>query len=264
MMDQTQRRLSLIRYLLEEQPQKDRNFASECVPEDETKQKRILRSLVNMRAPKPISDEFLRIQDEYMQEELKHMNIFDAAQLEDLEPHISLWQGDISKLRCGAIVNAANSDMVGCFIPCHNCVDNIIHTYSGVQLRWECAQIINKMGCGLSTGAAKITKAYNLPCQHVLHTVGPTIFNELTQNDEEALASCYRSCLDLAQQNNVESVAFCCISTGVFRFPNQRAAEIAVHTVRQYLQSTSKPLKVIFNVYLDKDHAIYEELLKKN
>lgn len=263
-MDQTQRRLFLIHYLLDEQPQKDRNFASERVPEDETKQKRTLRSLVNMRAPKPISDEFLHIQDEYMQEELKHMDIFDAVKLKDLEPHISLWQGDISKLHCDAIVNAANSDMVGCFIPCHNCVDNIIHTYSGVQLRWECAQIINKMGCGLSTGEAKITKAYNLPCQHVLHTVGPTIFTELTQDDEEALASCYRSCLNLAQQSGVESVAFCCISTGVFRFPNQRAAEIAVHTVRQYLQNTSKPLKVIFNVYLDKDRAIYEELLKKN
>ncbi len=158
-------------------------------------------------------------------------------------------------------MNAANSGMTGCYVPCHACIDNCIHTYAGVQLRLECAGIMRGQGHEEPTGQAKITRAYNLPCDYVLHTVGPIIEGHVTAEDERLLASCYRSCLELAEQNGVKSVAFCCISTGVFHFQNQRAAEIAVETVQRYKAETGSGIKVIFNVFKDTDRKIYERLL---
>ncbi|MCH5299755.1 MAG: protein-ADP-ribose hydrolase, partial [Ruminococcus sp.] len=170
-----------------------------------------------------------------------------------------LWQGDITTLRCDAIVNAANSGMTGCYAPCHGCIDNAIHTYAEVQLRLECARQMRLQGHEEETGKAKISPAYNLPCKFVLHTVGPIISDRVTKRDRELLASCYRSCLELAEQNGVKNIAFCCISTGEFHFPNDLAAEIAVETVKQYRGN----MEVIFNVFKDFDYEIYRDLLGK-
>lgn len=253
LMTQTEKRKTLIRYLLTEQSR----YRGIQIPTDETEQKKLLRSLMNVRLPRPIGEDFLAVQDEYLQTETVSKGITDISDLKPMEDGIYLWQGDITTLRCGAIVNAANSGMTGCYAPCHGCIDNAIHTYAGVQLRLECARLMEKQGHEEETGKAKITSAYNLPCDHVLHTVGPIVSDRVTKSDEEQLASCYRSCLMLAAQNNIQSVAFCCISTGEFHFPNRQAAEIAVQTVRQY----KGDIEVIFNVFKDIDDEIYRDLL---
>ena len=223
---------------------------------------RLFRALVNVRMPNEASKEFLQIQDEYLQEQLRLKGITDITDLTPIAPDIYLWQGDITTLKCDAIVNAANSRMLGCFCPNHGCIDNAIHTFAGVQLRQECAGIMEAQGKEEGTGQAKITKAYNLPCKYVLHTVGPIVYGELTKTHEKLLADCYRSCLALADKNGLQSVAFCCISTGEFRFPNERAAEIAVQTVAEYKRLTQSEIKVIFNVFKDYDYVIYSRLLK--
>ena len=231
------------------------------ISKDHAEQKKLLRSLMNIRMAAPISDAFLQTQDEYLKEETKSKGITDIRELKPVEEGIYLWQGDITTLRCDAIVNAANSGMTGCYQPCHNCIDNCIHTYAGIQLRNACAKIMEKQGYEEPTGQAKITPAFNLPCKYVLHTVGPIVQGQLTKEHEELLASCYRSCLELADQNDVKSIAFCCISTGVFMFPNERAAEIAVQTVRDYRKEKNSGIEVIFNVWKDVDYEIYRELL---
>ena len=257
---QRERRLWLIHALLEEMPQ----YQYPVFPYTQERQWRILRSLMNVRPPLPISDEFLQVQDDYLQEMTRGKGITDADSLAPcpVSSRIVLWQGDITTLRCGAIVNAANSQLLGCFQPCHSCIDNIIHTMSGVQLRLACHEIMRKQGHEEPTGQAKITPAFNLPSGYVIHTVGPIVNGPLTQMHEESLASCYRSCLDLAWENKAGSIAFCCISTGVFAFPQQRAAEIAVRTVTDWLNETPGGInRVIFNVFKDEDKVIYEQLL---
>lgn len=224
--------------------------------------RRYFRALVNVRMPKPASKEFLQIQDQYLQEQLRLTGITDIAGLNPIAHDIYLWQGDITTLKCDGIVNAANSQMLGCFCPNHGCIDNAVHTFAGVQLRQECAEIMKAQGYEEPTGKAKITKAYNLPCKYVLHTVGPVVWGSLTQNHENLLADCYRSCLTLADKNGLQSLAFCCISTGEFHFPNERAAEIAFHTVAEYKRQTGSKIKVIFNVFKEYDYAIYARLLK--
>lgn len=256
-MKQEERRLYLIRELLHEQP-RYRNIE---ISKDHAEQKKLMRSLMNIRMAAPISEAFLQTQDEYLQETIKEKGITDIKDLIPAEEGIYLWQGDITTLKCDAIVNAANSGMTGCYRPCHNCIDNCIHSYAGVQLRNACAEIIEKQGYEEPTGCAKITSAFNLPCKYVLHTVGPIVQGHLTKEHEELLASCYRSCLELADENGVKSVAFCCISTGVFMFPNERAAEIAVQTVRDYRKEKNSGIEVIFNVWKDEDYEIYRELL---
>lgn len=225
---------------------------------------RYFRALVNMRMPQVASKEFLQIQDEYLQEQLRLKGITDIAELSPVAPDIYLWQGDITTLKCDGIVNAANSQMLGCFCPNHGCIDNAIHTFAGIQLRQECAEIMKSQGYEEPTGKAKITKAYNLPCKYVLHTVGPIVYGELTETHQKQLADCYRSCLTLADNNNLQSIAFCCISTGEFRFPNERAAEIAIQTVKEYKRQSQSKIKVIFNVFKDYDYEIYAGLLKAN
>ena len=226
--------------------------------------RRLFRALVNVRMPKAASKEFLQIQDEYLQEELQLKGVTDIADLNPIAPDICLWQGDITTLKCDAIVNAANSQMLGCFCPNHGCIDNAIHTFAGVQLRKECAEIMNAPGHEEATGKAKITSAYNLPCKYVLHTVGPIVYGKLTAKHEAELADCYRSCLELADENGLQSIAFCCISTGEFHFPNERAAEIAIETVKEYKRQTQSKIKVIFNVFKDYDYDIYARLLSAN
>ena len=252
-MTQENKRLFLIQRLLKEQPQ----YRNLHVPSDETEQKDLIRSLMNIRPPRPIGEDFLAVQDEYLQEETAAKGITDIADLTPAEPGIYLWQGDITTLKCGAVVNAANSGMTGCYIPCHRCIDNCIHTYAGVQLRLACESIMEKQGHEEPTGQAKLTPAFNLPCEYVLHTVGPIIHGRVTEQDRALLASCYRSCLALARERNIKSVAFCCISTGEFHFPNELAAKIAVQTVRRCKGDT----EVIFNVFKNADYEIYRELL---
>lgn len=252
-MTQPERREFLIAALLRE----DARYKSFGIPEDYDGQRRLLRSLMNVRHPKAVSPEFLEVQDAYLQTVNAEKGITDIADLTPIEDGIYLWQGDITTLKCGAIVNAANSGMTGCYVPCHACIDNCIHTFAGIQLRLECAELMEQQGHEEPTGTAKLTKAYNLPCDYVLHTVGPIISGRVRREDEELLASCYRSCLELAKENGIKSVAFCCISTGVFCFPTQRAAEIAVETVRKYRGD----IEVIFNVFKTEDHNIYRKLL---
>ena len=256
-MNQTERRMFLMQKLLDEQPR----YTGLAIPQDKTEQQRLLRSLFNIRMPENISDDFLHVQDEYLQEETVAKGITDLADLSPVSKGIYLWQGDITTLRCDAIVNAANSGMTGCYAPCHGCIDNCIHTYAGIQLRLECAGIMKRQGHEEETGKAEITSAYNLPCKYVIHTVGPIVYGELTDMVKKMLASCYRSCLELAEQNRVKSIAFCCISTGEFHFPNDKAAEIAVQTVKDYKEQTDSDMEVIFNVFKDVDYEIYRGLL---
>ena len=237
----------------------------EEVPDIYDSQKpQLFRALVNVRMPKAASKEFLSLQDEYLQAVLRDKGITDIDELKPIADDMYLWQGDITTLRCDGIVNAANSQMLGCFCPNHYCIDNAIHTFAGVQLRQECAELMKAQGKEEPTGKAKITKAYNLPCKFVLHTVGPIVYGKLTKMEECELASCYNSCLTLACENGLQSIAFCCISTGEFHFPSERAAEIAIQTVKEYKLRTGSKIKVIFNVFKDYDYEIYDRLLKTN
>ena len=256
-MNQTERRRFLIEALLQENPQ----YGQLTIPPQEEEQKKLLRSLFNLRPPQAADERFLQVQDAYLQEENRRRGIITLAELSPIAPHTYLWRGDITTLQCDAIVNAANSGMTGCYQPCHNCIDNCIHTYAGVQLRNTCNGLMEQQGHAEPTGQAKITPAYNLPSRFVLHTVGPIVQGRLTEEHCRLLASCYRACLELAAQNHVQSIAFCCISTGVFMFPNEKAAEIAVETVRAYREETGSQMDVIFNVFQEFDEVVYRSLL---
>ena len=255
----------LIDYLINEDPQ----YSKMRIPEDLQGKRDLFRALRNVREPKPVSEEFLRLQDEELQAQLQDKGVMELAAVQQLsifnsQFSISLWQGDITRLRVDAIVNAANAQMLGCFHPLHRCIDNAIHSAAGVQLREECHRLMLQQGHPEPTGQAKITKAYNLPCKYVIHTVGPIIPDGIpTAFQKEQLASCYRNIMACADENHLESVAFCCISTGEFRFPNQLAAEIAVQTVKDYL--TEHPdcsvKQVVFNVFKDVDRDIYQRIL---
>ncbi len=257
----------LIDYLIKEDPQ----YSEMEIPTTEQGKRDLFRALRNVREPKPVSEEFLRLQDEELQAQLQEKGIVEWDDIEGVcrgekffaptGKQLLLWQGDITRLRVDAIVNAANAQMLGCFHPLHRCIDNAIHSAAGVQLREECHRLMLQQGHPEPTGRAKITKAYNLPCKYVIHTVGPIVPTGIpTPMQKEQLASCYRSIMQLADENHLESVAFCCISTGEFRFPNQLAAEIAVQTVKNYL--TAHPdcsvKQVVFNVFKDEDKRIYE------
>lgn len=258
-MTHEEKRIYLIRELLAELP----DCSGMGIPDHEGEQKRLLRSLMNIRPPRPVSDQFLRIQDEYLREEAARKGITDAAALpaSGLDGRLLLWKGDITTLKIDAIVNAANSSLRGCFIPCHSCVDNIIHSVSGIQLRLACDRIMKEQGYDEPTGRAKITPAYNLPSRYVLHTVGPIVTGRLTDKHCRQLADCYQSCLELAAKNGLKSIAFCCISTGEFHFPRERAAEIAVQTVVDYLAADRRIEKVVFNVFKQEDYGIYRKLM---
>ena len=254
----------LIDCLLKEDPR----YSDMQIPSDLQSKRDLFRALRNIRPPLPLSEEFLHLQDEELQAQLQEKGIVELPQLPTLNSQLStlnsiLWQGDITRLRVDAIVNAANAQMLGCFHPLHKCIDNAIHSAAGVQLRQECHEMMLRQGHGEPTGQAKITKAYNLPCKHVIHTVGPIIPNGIpTEFQQEQLASCYRSVMACADGNGLESVAFCCISTGEFRFPNQLAAQIAVSTVRAYVEShpDCRVRTVVFNVFKDIDRDIYRKL----
>ena len=259
-MRETEIILYLNKILLDEIPQYRRE--AERVPRNPEDQRFFLRCLMNVREPGALSERFLKTQDELLSREREEKGVVHVAELPSIprDERLVLWQGDITRLDADAIVNAANSRLLGCFRPGHNCIDNVIHSAAGLQLREECAEIIHRQGHEEPTGQAKITKGYNLPAKHVLHTVGPIIDGPLTERDRELLASCYRSCLKLAEENGLKTVAFCCISTGVFRFPKDEAARIAVATVNEYLQN-SQFERVVFCVHGDENLRIYQKLL---
>ena len=255
-----EKQIWLIRELQKQMPR----YSRYVIPESREGQWTLLRGLFNVRPPEPASPEFLRVERELLQELTAEKGITDIAELNPIDAGhgLYLWQGDITTLRVDAIVNAANSGMLGCFRPNHGCIDNIIHTMAGVELRLRCQEIMEAQGHEEPTGQAKITPAYNLPCKYVLHTVGPIVDGGLTKEHCALLASSYRSCLALAEENGCGSIAFCCISTGVFGFPQREAAEIAVETVNAYLAEKHSTMKVVFNVFKDEDLLIYRQLFK--
>ena len=252
-MTQDERRVYLIRALLDEQGYRN------TVPQDVFEQKRLLRGLFNVRPPVAANEDFLAVQDAYLKEAIREKGVTTLAELSPIRPHQYLWRGDITTLAVDAIVNAANSALLGCFSPNHGCIDNAIHTYAGVQLRLACHEIMQAQGHEEPTGTAKITPGFNLPAKYVLHTVGPIVSGRPTEKHCEQLASCYESCLKLAAENGLKSVAFCCISTGVFGFPQREAAEIAVETVTAFQKE--HPIDVVFNVFKEADLRLYQALL---
>lgn len=257
-MTQEQRLILLINYLKNE----NSKFKKIEIPAEKDAQKRLLRSLMNIRPAKPVSEEFLEIQDEYLQKENADKGVVSLTDISPVQPGIYLWQGDITRLSTDAIVNAANNALLGCFVPCHGCIDNAIHSAAGIQLRLECSRIMEYQKEPEQTGTAKITKSYNLPCRYVLHTVGPIIHGSVTQRDCNFLSDCYYSCLELAASYDLKSIAFCCISTGEFHFPNEKAAEIAIQSVKSYRERNKNGLEVVFNVFKDRDLQIYKRLLE--
>ena len=256
-MKHSEKRLFLINELMRENGM----YRTVEIPSSSDGQKRLLRSLMNIRPPKPVSDSFLSVQDEYLQEEMSKKKIVTLEELTPVKKGIYLWQGDITTLRADAIVNAANSKLLGCFVPCHGCIDNAIHSAAGIQLRLACDELMSEQGYDEPAGTAKITPAYNLPSGYVIHTVGPIVYGRLTEKHCRQLEDCYKACLELAADNGLKSVAFCCISTGEFHFPQKKAAEIAVHTVSEFMKSDSRIEKVIFNVFKQEDYEIYKGLL---
>lgn len=258
--ENTQRQTQLLNYLIAYLLNEDSQYKGSIPTGSFDEKLRIFRSLMNVRMPKPIGNDFLAVQDELLQTLTVEKGITDIANLQPVKDKMYLWRGDITTLKVDAIVNAANSQMLGCFVPCHACIDNAIHTYAGVQLRMACADIMQAQGKSEPTGKAKITSAYNLPSKYILHTVGPIVDTKLTQEHCNLLYDCYQSCLLLAKENKIKSIAFCCISTGEFHFPNQKAAEIAVSAVTDFISRESS-IKVIFNVFKDTDWSIYHDLL---
>lgn len=258
----------LIERLIEENP----GYAAVPQPVSFTEKRRLLRSLMNVRYPEPVDLKILNVQDELLQEEQEEKGILDVSNLPVIQQEypcteiknsdrMILWQGDITRLKAEAIVNAANPQMMGCFVPCHGCIDNVIHSAAGIQLRNECAKIIEQQGHEEPTGKAKITGGYNLPSKHVIHTVGPVVGTQVTEEQIEQLKSCYKSCLKIAEKHALKSIAFCCISTGEFHFPNKLAAELAVQVIDKYL-STCNVERVVINVYKNEDYNIYRKLFQ--
>ena len=251
-MDRLENLKNIIMYLMADE------HVSHQIPSSLEERQRMMRALMNVWEPRLIAEDFLMKQDAELQMQREEKGIVEISDITPQTSDIRLWQGDITRLKVDAIVNAANAQALGCWAPLHNCIDNCIHSAAGIQLRKECAD--KMQGRLLATGDAFITQGYNLPARHVIHTVGPIIPDGIpTKEQEEQLAQCYRSCLDLAEQNGLESIAFCCISTGVFHFPNELAARIAIETVKSYPRHALKT--IVFNVFLDKDRDIYRQLL---
>lgn len=255
-MNQSERQL----YLIDELIKENNEYKKIEIPTSFLDRQYLLRGLLNIREPKDISKEFINIEDEYLKEELDKKGIVDIKDLKPINNNIYLWQGDITRLKVDAIVNAANKYGLGCFYPNHKCIDNCIHTYAGIELRNKCNEIMIKRNRLLDTSEAIITQGYNLPSKYIIHTVGPIIYDKVTDKEINELKECYINCLNLAKDYKLNSIDFCCISTGEFHFPNELAAKIAIETIKEYLKDND--IKVVFNVFKDEDKEIYERLLK--
>ena len=256
-------------YLVEEFKTDSGEYKDLQTPADPEGKRRILRSLMNIRMPRELPDEVLTVQDEYLSGRAEEKGIVRLSDIPIIRDGLSIWQGDITRLEVDAIVNAANSQMLGCFVPMHTCIDNCIHTFAGVQLRAECNRQMEQLRIRYGrdyeqpTAVPMLTDAYNLPAKKVIHIVGPIVQHRLTPALEKDLADCYRNTLDMCIENGLKSVAFCCISTGVFHFPNRKAAEIAVCTVKEWTAAHPETMeRVIFNVFKDEDRTYYEELVR--
>lgn len=256
-----------LNYLVEEFKADSGEYKDLETPKDTDGKKRVLRSLMNIRMPRRMSEDVIRVQDEYLKERAGEKGVVTLSDIPEIRERLSIWQGDITRLAVDAIVNAANSQMLGCFVPMHTCIDNCIHTFSGVQLRAECNRQMNQLRIRYGrdyeqpTAVPMLTDGYNLLARKVIHIVGPIVQGRLTPALEKDLAACYRNTLDMCEENGLKSVAFCCISTGVFHFPNRRAAEIAVNTVTEWMTVHPDVMeRVIFNVFKEEDKAIYEGL----
>ncbi len=263
-MDQQER----LDYLVEAFKEDSGEYRNLKTPRDAEGKRHLLRSLMNVRMPKKMDPQVLAVQDDYLQERNRANGIVTPEEIPEIREGMCIWQGDITRLAADAIVNAANSQMLGCFIPMHTCIDNCIHTFAGIELRAECAEkmaaLRQEFGMDYEqpTAVPMLTEGYNLPAKHVIHVVGPIVYQGLTPELEQDLADCYRNSLDLCLENGLKTVAFCCISTGVFCFPNRRAAQIAVNTVTDWLKAhPGKMDRVIFNVFKDEDRSYYEEQL---
>ncbi len=265
-------------YLLEKFKEDSGRYRNLEVGDDWQEKRMVLRSLMNIRMPGAMDEDVLRMQDEFLQEEAREKGIVTLQEIPSvkeqygserpLADRISLWQGDITRLQVGAIVNAANSQMLGCFVPCHGCIDNAIHSAAGIELREACSRYMNQKRRERGrdyeepTGQAVLTEGYNLPADYVIHTVGPIVGGRLTMGLEQDLENCYRNVLNCCVEHRIRSVAFCCISTGEFHFPNDRAAEIALDTVTGFLEKHSQDFdRIVFNVFKDMDRELYENLL---
>ena len=253
----------LIDYLIKE----NKNIDIKEIPQNISDKKRLYRSLCNIREPLPISKEYIEIENDFLTTANIRKGIIDSNNIIQFTKYkgtpICLWQGDITTLKIDAIVNAANSQGLGCFIPCHKCIDNAIHSASGVQLRLECNKIMQEIGV-LQTGKAFITSGYNLPSKYVIHTVGPIIYGEVTEKEMLELKNCYINSLEIAKENNIKTIAFPCISTGEFRFPKELAAKIAIETIKEHLDTNEEYFeKIIFNVFSDEDYSFYLNNLGK-
>lgn len=264
----------LINKLIEE----DEKYKAIKIPREYSDKRNLLRALMNVRMAGNIDKEFLEVQNKFLSKEVKEKGVITLDKIETVDNElgrakdnnlneklgkISIWQGDITTLAVDAIVNAANSELLGCFVPCHRCIDNAIHSQAGIELREECFELMKEQGHLEETGKAKITKGYNLPAKHVIHTVGPIVYNGLTESLRNDLKSSYKSCLELMVENNLRTIAFCCISTGEFHFPNGEAAKIALKTVLEFLEENREKVdRIIFNVFKDIDKEIYSDLIK--
>lgn len=280
MMADTKNQRERLDFLLEQMKEDSGEYRNLVVPENYEEKRAALRALMNIRMPRRVPEEILSVQDAFLSEEAKEKGIVAWSEIPTIREQyksthafadkLSVWQGDITRLKVGAIVNAANSQMLGCFVPCHGCIDNAIHSAAGMQLRAECSHIMNQKrirygkGYEEATGTATLTRGYNLPAEYVIHTVGPIVYQRLTGALCQELRNCYKSVLECALEHGIRSVAFCCISTGEFRFPNAEAAGIAVETVSDFLgQNSDRFDRIIFNVYKDLDKELYEGFLKK-
>lgn len=253
-MTQNERRIYLLKQLMQEREE------SIILPSSPNEQEALLRALMNVREPKPIDEAFLVIQDAYLQTQVKEKGVVDISSMDRMEEGIYLWRGDITRLAVDAIVNAANAYMLGCFIPNHKCIDNAIHSAAGIQLRLACQNIMQKQHTPEPCGNAKLTKAYNLPCHYIIHIVGPFIHHEVSRLKRDQLASCYRSSLELAWKHQLRTIAFPCISTGEFHFPNLEAAKIAIQSIHTF-RKEHPDMQVIFNVFKVEDEEIYRNIL---
>ena len=260
-MTQEERRIWLIDYLRSE----TNDLKEMGIPGEEQGQKNMLRALMNIREAKPIGEDFLKIQDDYLTWEAGRRGIVEVDSMSYFgkNSRIYLWQGDITRLNCDAIVNSANTKMRGCFIPLHNCVDNHIHSRAGVQLRLKCDEIMRKQGHDEPVGSAKVTPAYNLPCEHIIHVAGPVVEYEIEDEHRQQLKQCYITCLEVAELYEIDSIAFCSISAGENLFPKEAAARIAIDTVMEYIQNHDRPKQIIFTVADDENLEIYTHLLSR-
>ena len=244
--------------------------------EEKDKRAAIRACFIAMPSPicEQLDEETLSSIDALLADELQAAQVVDPMTLPQVGPNVAIWQGDMSILAAEAVVNPANGILLGCFLPTHKCLDNILHAQAGPRLRVACAKMKEQLKIhDDDNGQCRVTEAFSLPAKYVFHTVGPNLVEynrrgeplpprKPTNVDRAELTSCYTTCLDTALELGVKSLAFCCISTGVFGYPSDEAAQLALMTTQEWMNRNAGkavPL-VIFNVFLDKDLHVYQKV----